>query len=892
MSTRKAAKRRLQFVLATLLLGTAVASKAQQDESLVVKLEKIEVTGSHIPRTEIESALPVQVITREDIERSGTTTVAEMMAKVSANIIGNNDRMSALGAGVTGLSSVNLRGIGSGSTLVLLNGRRVANYAFDGGAVDVNSIPLSAVERVEILKDGASAIYGTDAIAGVVNFILRKDFQGLEATAYGGWTEHGGGNQVQATVTAGYGDLAKDRFNVFATLSYQKDQALANTARPYTRTGYLPDEGIVNLSLNTFPANIGYQSDPNDPRTFGFYNPSYASGCAPPSSLPFNDIPACGFDIVRFTNAIPPVERWGGFARGAFQLNADHLLFTELGYLRNEMTINPAPMPVSEFNTSNGQPLLYPEGGPYYPTAFAAANGISGDLDLFYRGVPLGSRVTEVTSSAWRAVIGAEGTASGWTYGAALTYSRNRQSENYTSGWVSAPRLIAAFATGLINPFGPSGPEGDALLAATQLSGEAHTATGTTVQLDLTGSKEVWTLPAGPLAIALGGEARRERLDNQFASFITSGEVGGLVVPPVAATRNVGSLFVEGNVPILKNMEAQLAARYDHYSDFGGTTNPKVALRWQPLPTLLLRSSWGTGFRAPTLYDVYTPQTINTDDFRRDDPVRCPVTGLPNVDCGVMYHITNGGNPSLQPETSEQFNAGAVWEPVKGLSLTVDYWKINKNNYISQLSADAIFSDNFAYYEPTNIVRGPVDPAYPGLPGPIQTVLLLNQNLGHLRTSGFDVDVNWRGPVTSVGRLSFGLNGTYISVWEIQQEDLKYVSGVGRVAVAGPVPRWRHYASLNWDYGPWGATLAQTYQSGFEDANFNPLLPPRNVSSYDIWDIQGRYAGFRNTTIVVGIKNLMDRAPPFTNAAPAGWDPTYADPRGRVFYAQLTYAFK
>jgi len=885
MSTDKAAKQRLRFAVGTLLLGAAVVANAQDDELSVAKLEKVEVTGSHIPRTEIESALPVQVITREAIERSGSTTVAEMMAQVSANILGMNDRISSLGAGVPGLSSVNLRGIGSGSTLVLLNGRRVANYAFDGGAVDVNSIPLSAVERVEILKDGASAIYGTDAIAGVVNFILRKDFQGLEATAYGGWTEHGGGNQAQATVTAGYGDLAKDRFNVFATLSYQRDQALANIARPYTRTGFLPDEGIVGLSAHTFPANIFSKGD--------FSNPTYASGCAPPSSLPLGDIAACGFDFVPLVNAIPPVERWGVFARGAFQFNADHLLFAELGYLRNEMTIKAAPMPVSQFTTTTGDPLLYPEGGPYYPTAFAQANGISGDLNLFYRTIPFGPRGTDVATSAWRAVVGAEGTAAGWTYAAALTYSRNQQSENYTSGWVSMPRLIEAFATGLINPFGPSGPDGDALPAGTQLSGEAHTATGTTVQFDVNGSKEVWNLPAGPLAIALGGEARRERLDNQFASFITSGELGGLASQPVAATRNVGSLFVESIVPIVKTVEAQLAARYDHYSDFGGTTNPKVALRWQPLPTLLLRSSWGTGFRAPTLYDVYTPQQAFTVDIfpPPDDPVRCPVTGSPQ-DCNVFFPTATGGNPNLQPEKSEQFNAGVVWEPVKGLSLALDYWKINKNNYIGQLTADAIFA-NFAYYEPTNIVRGPVESDHPSLPGPIKTVLLLNENLGHLRTSGFDVDVNWRGPVTSVGRLGFALNGTYVSTWEIQQADLTYVSGVGRLAVGGPVPRWRHYASMNWDCGPWGATLAQTFQSGYEDANITDVpRPPRRVSPYDIWDVQGRYAGFANTTIVLGIKNLMDRAPPFTNGRPAGWDASYADPRGRLFYARLTYTFR
>src|SRR6185369_16441070 len=156
-----------------------------------------------------------------------------------------------------GLSSINLRGIGSGSTLVLLNGRRVANYAFDGGAVDVNSIPLSVVDRVEILKDGASAIYGTDAIAGVVNIILRRDFRGIELTGYGGWTEHGGGNQKQVSLIAGYGDLAKDGFNAFVTASYQKDDALAAIARPFSRTGYLPDQGVLGINpVGTFPANI------------------------------------------------------------------------------------------------------------------------------------------------------------------------------------------------------------------------------------------------------------------------------------------------------------------------------------------------------------------------------------------------------------------------------------------------------------------------------------------------------------------------------------------------------------------------------------------------------------------------------------------------------------
>ena len=886
---------------AAVLLAAMPVPAWAQDAAPIVKLEKVEVTGSHIPRTEVESALPVQIITREDIDRSGATNVSELMARVSANILGANDRTSQF-SDQPGLSSINLRGIGSGSTLVLLNGRRVANYAFDGGAVDVNSIPLSAVERVEILKDGASAIYGTDAIAGVVNIILRRDFRGVELTGYGGWTEHGGGNQKQVSLTAGYGDLAKDGFNAFVTASYQKDDALAAIARPFSRTGYLPDQGVFGINpFGTFPANI-FSFE-----TGGIYNPSYASGCAPPSSLPIpvdtgtGLFSACGFDSAPFTNTIPPAERAGAFGRAALRLGADHLLFAEIGYQRNTFTIQVAPTPASFFQTPAGISFYYPASGPYYPTDFAAANGLSGNLELLYRTVPLGPRIEDVTTSAWRAVVGAEGLLDGWNYATGLAYSRNEQNETLRSGYVSAQGLVDAMASGLINPFGASGPEGDALLASTELSGKAHWSKGTTLDFDLRGSKEVYALPAGPLAIALGIDARREKLENRFADFIAAGDVMaiGVANQAVAGSRSVQSAFVEAIVPVIRSLEAQLAARYDHYSDFGDTTNPKIALRWQPLKTLLLRGSWGTGFRAPTLYDLFTPQQASGVTGRPfDDPVRCPVTSSPQ-DCGVFFPTLTGGNPKLQPETSEQVNAGVVVEPLKGLSLEVDYWKINKNQYIGTIFPYTVFA-NFAHWEPTNIVRDPVDPAYPDLPGPIKQVVLVNQNLGHLRTWGIDVGVKWRGPATPIGRFGFALDGTYLIEWKLQPDGLTYVSGVGRANLslpAGPFPRWRHNASVDWDYGPWGATLAQTYQSGYEDQNdFSqvplPAPPPNRVSSYDVWDVQARYSGFKNTAIALGVKNLMDRAPPFTNAAPAGWDPQYADPRGRMFYARLTYAFK
>jgi iron complex outermembrane recepter protein len=854
---------------------------------------RIEVTGTNIPRVEGETALPLQIITREEIVRSGSTTVAEVMARVSANVLGYNDQISISDQlGRPGMSSVNLRGIGDGSTLILLNGRRVANYAFDGTAVDVNSIPLAAVDRIEILKDGASAIYGTDAIAGVVNFILRKNYRGFDVDALGAWTEHGGGDQYQVNLSAGYGDLASDRFNVFVTASYQKDQALSAAARPFSRTGYIPAEGIQLLELPTFPANI-YSEEVQR-----FFSPALASGCAPPASLPTtNPFPSgendavCGFDAARFRDLVPPVERTALFGRTTFQIGANHQLFAEAGYSHNEFVLRTDPTRVSEFQANDGLPLIYPAGGPYYPTAFAEANGISGDLSLLYRTLPLGVRIHSVDTSAWRGVIGMEGVARDWDYSAALSYSRTEETERFDAGDISLARLRTAMATGLINPFGPSGPEGDALLAATQVTGDMQHAKGSTLELEAKASKAVYRLPAGPLAIAFGAEARREELEDQYAPFVTSGDISQETdLQSAAGSRSVQALFVEASIPIARGLEAQVAARYDHYSDFGSTVNPKLALRWQPAKSLLLRASWGTGFRAPPLYDLYTPLS-HIFIFPHSDPVRCPVTKSPR-DCQVGSAVI-GGNPALRPETSTQFNAGIVWEPALGLSLAADYWKIAKDDTFGGIDDFTLFQ-NFAHFESTNIVRGPVDAAFPDLPGPIQTVRLQEQNVGRLRTSGIDVDVKWRGPEMPFGRLGFMFDGTYFIQWKLQGDGLNYGSALG----VGAFPRWKHHATLDWTFGAWGATLGQTYQTGYEDSNVdragNPLPRERRVAGYEIWDLDTRYTGFKNFTLAFGVRNLMDRAPPFTNLQrlPVGYDPAYADPRGRMFYTRITYAFK
>lgn len=869
---------------------------------------RIEVTGSNIKRTNVESASPVQVITREDIERGGSTTVSELMSKLSANLLSWNDQLS-IGSQIAvpfgpqprpGQSTVNLRGIGDGSTLVLINGRRVANYAFDGGAVDVNSIPIGAIDRVEILKDGASAIYGTDAIAGVVNFVLRKDYRGADVAAYGAVTGQGGGNQYQATASAGFGDLASDRFNVFGTLNYQKDEALAAASRDFTRTGYRPDVGLLNFNLYSFPANVVGPAGP--------VNPTAATGCAPPRSFPVvltdSNTLACGYDPQSLADIVPPAERFNALGRATARLTPDLSLFADVAYSGNRLELTLPPSGISSQAATGGAQVLYPAGGPYYPGAFAAANGI-GDLPLFFRTEALGDRLDVIDSRAVRAVAGADGSAAGWDFSTAVVYSRNTQSDDLARGYVSQQRLLQGLATGLINPFGPSGPEGDALLQSSLLDGgNYHTATGTTWLVDAKASRDILRLPGGPLAIAFGAEARKEQLTDDFSPLAQSGDIVTIGdVASVAGDRRAQALYAEASVPFAKGWESQIAARYDHYSDFGGTVNPKVSLRWQPASQLVLRSSWGTGFRAPTLYDLDVPvQQMGTTNHHFPDPVRCPVTHA-SSDCEEGFLELGGGNVHLAAETSEQFNVGAVWEPFAGTSVSIDYWKIDKSNVVQTLGQQQLFAD-FGRWAGTNVVRGPIDPAYPGLPGPIVSIFLGNENLGDLRTSGVDVDLQWRGPATRFGRFSFGLNGTYVTSYELDFGTGQFSSGLGNNYVNGPVPRWRHSASINWSYGPWFATLAQTFQLGYRECDQLTVDPDnalcdgtgtRRVGDYSVFDIQAQYTGFKNTTIVFGMKNLFDRAPPFTQSGggfSGGYDPFYASPLGVTYYAKLAYSFK
>jgi iron complex outermembrane recepter protein len=912
---------RLSLALAQ-VLGAGVAMTVATSPVLAQtaqKIEKIEVTGSNIKRIEGESALPVTVISRDEINKSGAQTAAELLSTLSANSGGGYNVSQGVGdSGTPGLSAASLRGLGSTNTLVLLNGRRLSNYAFNasgGGTVNLNQIPLAAVERVEVLKDGASAIYGTDAIGGVINFILRKDYQGAEVSAYGTRTEGGGGNTRRYTGAIGFGDINKQRFNVLATVDYQKDTPLKAADREFGSTAIRPDMGFSRTSGNVFPANFSFGG-----RTL---NVTAAQGCIPEmgsyritaatgAPAPLQNF--CRQDFTHVLDIYPPSERKGFFTRGAWQFTNDHQAFIEYNLSKNEVTYASSETPVNDF-TGNG-PMLYPAGGPFYPTSFTLPSGEvvrpTGALPIAWRLKQGGLRTNRSDSDESRLVVGLQGTIMGWDYNTAYNNSKSEATDNYIDGWVRESKLKAALATGLIDPFSGRAQTaaGQALIDQAKILETVRESSAEVKAFDGKISKELMELKNGPLALALGFEHRKEELNDNPKEVLFSGDIlgGGGALPPTSADRNVTAFFGELNVPILRNLEAQLAVRYDKYSDFGNTTNPKVSLRWTPSKEMLVRTSYSTGFRAPTLSDLFLPRFLSNTADTHNDPIRCPnstpIGGFVNegLECDAQFQNQLGGNTGLQPEKSKQWTIGMIFEPTPATSLGLDYWSIRRTNSIGALGDTTVF-DVYGGPDPLNaggrFVRTarqadgscrndlPGAPTPANVPCPIDYVIQVQENLGKYNVTGVDVTGSARmGPVT------LRLEGTYILQYRYQQQkDGEYLDNVGRTtADNGAIPRWRHYISANYRWGAWNFTLADNMVLGYVDDSGS-----RRVATYETMDAQVAWDGWRGFSATVGVKNIMDRDPPASDQGQTfqvGYDPRYTDARGRMLYIGLKYAFK
>jgi iron complex outermembrane receptor protein len=865
-------------------LGLLASPLAVAQDTTGQPMQRVEVTGSSIKRLAAESSLPITTIRAADFAKQGLTTVQEVLNTIPMNQT-SQVSSSAVGAGTGGRAVADLRGLGGDKTLVLLNGRRLANHPYFADTVDLNIIPVAALERVEVLRDGASAIYGTDAIGGVINFITKRSVKG-GAITFEGYEplRRGGGSEQRLNLSGGWGDLNRDGYSMFGVLDYHQQSALRATDRSFSRTGVRPERGLNEVSRTTFPANFF-----SDLGVAG--NPYYATGCRPPDTAPAAGDPVCEFDFTQYIDNIPKTRQYSAMGKFNRQLSPDHLASIEFIWGRSTNESRVAPPPMSNLG------ITMTSASPYYPGngITPAFPGLTGEpIDISWRPIESGQRQNYDSSGTARLQASLEGSLAGWDYNTAISHSLGRARSAFRGGYLIDQRIVEGVGAGILNPFGPQSAEGATYLQNSLLLGEYVHARISSSAIDARASRELMTLPAGPLGFALGAEFRRDRakyfVNRTLASQASSS--GYADAQDQSGQRSIAALFTELNVPVIKDMELNFAGRYDHYSDVGGSFNPKVSLRWQPTPQMLLRGSFNKGFRAPTLFDLFGPQsTTNTSDTY-DDPVLCPggaaVPGAnPNIVCGQQQLIRGGGNPDLDPERSRTYSAGIVFEPIPSLTLSADYWNIKLKDQISALAEQTIFG-NFPKYQNLFVY----DPSGTRL----NYVLGITANLGEVRTRGLDLSLLYRMPKNPFGNLSLSIDGTYVNKYEYQNEPGgPFTQNAGRYADATPVFRWRHNLLLTLVRGDYTFNLANRYMSHYEDQNAAVSEEFFNkVGHYSTWSLSSTFTGNKLFEFTAGIKNLFDEEPPFTNQVTnfqIGYDPRYTDPLGRTVYMRLTYKF-
>ena len=902
----------LALALAQALWLPAGARAADADEGAKAELDTVFVTGSRIKRLDGETALPIEIITRDDIRERGVTTAAEIVRTLTANNAPLTDGASITDgtSGQRGFNGANLRGVGVSSTLILLNGRRLANFASPGdeAGVDLNNIPAGAIERVEVLKDGASALYGSDAIGGVINFITRKDYQGLDLSLSAADTQDGGADKQTATISGGFGDLEDDGYNVFGTLDVQHLGALRSSQRDFIRDRPLAEVLPALMSSNTYPANVDINSAQRNAliaagllpagTTRTRINPS-SPGCNPPATVYAPQGPggpvACSYDYMQDTEIYPESDKIGFIGRAARKIGDSHELFTELAYSKAETTyrLSPNPQRIRNLPVS-----ILPEP---YRTALTRPGLPSTFSGVRLRMEEAGNRTNEVTSEASRIVLGMEGAFGEWDYGTALFRSANEATDRYVGGYVLFDQFDAGVRNGTINPFGPSSAAGQALIDSITIDDDARQSEGVSQGIDFNFTRSLTELDGGYMGLALGGEFRNESQEFTPSALLLSNNIAGdrdSTLGPgessLVATdedRDIFSAYAELNAPVSETLELQAALRFDDYSEVGSTWNPKFGLRWQPHEDLIVRASAGTGFRAPSLNDLYRPTVFGVTSSLITDPQCVDQEGSIDI-CTDQWPVERRSNPDLDPETSTQFSIGTVYEPVANFNVGLEYWWLEKEDVISTLG-EQIIIESPELYNGTYIERDE--------DGFISNIILQKENQGRLKTSGFDISGRLSSGDTEYGEFSVDVLGTYVAEYERQFGPLEpYRSNVGRFLNDQVIQRWRHRIAFSWDQGPYGLTLANTYSSGYQDQNttYDPFsderLPERDVDSYSLWDLTGSWEINDNLNLRAGVLNLFDEEPPFSNQAYffiAGYDPTYTDPRGRSYYLGVDYKF-
>lgn len=850
----------------------APATLAQ--ESSDSGIEKIEVTGSHIRRTDMEGPSPVTSIDASDIANSGVTDLIGLFAKLpisgqgTFSTQGNSSDDTANGG-----SSVSLRGLGADSTLILVNGRRVSVSPFakgiDTAFVDINNIPLFAIKRVDIQKDGASATYGSDAIAGVINIILKDDFEGFEIAAKFGDTADGGGEEKN--FSAMWGSSSDKASHTFILDYFERDEIMYSDrdfSRSANQAALRPNDpdAVDFRSSAGIPGTIALAADPTNRLIDEFGNDVCAAEDIDRASN------LCRYDYAPHMSMTPASERFSFNYLGRYEVSDSVEAFAELNGQNSKSTVRGAASPSFNELFMAGDNINHPFANDPNHAFFGQ------DLTMRRRTVDIGNREKRVDTDYYRAIVGFEGQFDDWSWEVAYSYIKSEAVERGVNGFPNSVRIQQAIDSGLWNPFEPSSNSQAALDFIETSTTRVGKSTNRSVDAVISGP--VMEMDAGEVMIAFGAEYREEAIsDNPDEQFLR-GEVFGTEATQANGERDSTSLFTEIMIPATDDLEIQLALRYEDYSDFGTTTDPKVSFIWSPMDNLSLRGSWGTAFRAPSLHQLGLGRTDESPNLV--DTVRCNAVGLGCVP--QEYTAVFEGNPELGPEESSSYNLGVIYEVTEDLSFSLDYYDYDIEDIIDS-DTQFVFT-NFGD-DPSVVQRIPT--ADPNDPGEVVRVFDSFQNLGDLETSGLDFDVKYRLE-SSMGDFNFGYVLNYVLSFEELRPD---ADGGKRLATEEgefeqPEIRWT--ASMDWMKDDYSAAVSVNFIGEFDgdkDAGFGD----KTIDSMTTVDATFNYMGIKNTTLTLGATNLFNEDPPFSHHDFMGFVNTTHSGQGRFVYVQGKYKF-
>jgi iron complex outermembrane receptor protein len=860
--------------LALLLLGTASVHAQDGAKDLI---QEVVVIGSTLKSSDaVHAAVPVNVITAEEIAKSGAVTIADYLTKIPALTGAGMERD---GAGVGATLAPNIHGIGSKYTLMLVNGRRLSANVIS----DLRYVPVAAIERVELLKAGASGLYGSDAVSGVVNFVLKTSYDGAAVSALYGESYRGDASNQDASLT--FGGKSESGGFVFVANYFSRGAILgadrllvhsndtrelggldfrSSTNSPATING-VPGRGAIILDTDRFPKGT-YSLNPADYRPYVFERDAY------------DRIP----DGVTYSN---PLDRVSVYFGGDSDLGHGVQVFSDMLFsqVKEQMYTG-----MSVLNLSNSQIGGVPATNPYNPFGIALSN-------VAVRFNEVGPADTRLQRTMKRGVLGLRGKIGDFDASLAGTVFDN-EVRNRRDNMISLAGLRAA-----LNRTGPTAfnPFGNEANSAAQYAGVVMPRQFTNTQgyrsVDALLSGPLFKLPAGAVELSVGAEYRKVDAGLRAeATSIAGGFADAAAQTPYQLDRNIRSAFAETRIPLVgpsagasrNRLELSAALRHEKYSDAGGTTDPMVALKWDALPDqLMLRASYNTSFRAPDL------ESTTNDKFTQQGFVVDPLTG------GALgVQITTGSNPALKPEDSKTYTAGLVFEPlaVPNLRVSTDYFRVEQENQIVAPTAQAVISG----LAPGTVCRC----AGQGI-ADVQIEALL-VNLASTKIEGIDFETVW-GTTLGAYRLDLSLNASRLMKFEadtgFQGGPVSYLGEYSVLSASngfGGLPKWRGQTSVGLSRGGFTSSIGVNYVGDYLDARSTaPATGPGRIDSFTTLDFAASYAfgelgiGLLDGIVGrVGLENALNSQPDFVRGN-NGYDQGLASIRGRFWSVALSAKF-